>query len=1728
MSEQSDTQTFFQQLAQWQTLGHISTDDLLGMVLPLVEQTAELHAQGLIAPLNGVDALSVSMGHLWFFNGDACDPRIQTAALKDIDVHDANSALAITGHYSEMRTDHGIATFNKHLAQRDEPARLAYYPDYCAWEEKCDHHDALTDVHVLGLIMASLATGLDFTDPESLAQFVNQRDDLSRLNPRLHPLVSKIITEMTALERHRRPQDLQTLLQTLRHYREQDQDTTNEDYLIEADGDQQAIQKHLRNKLFEISRRNRLLYFRDTGSSANLTLASVPHVLDYRNIRIEQLMLCNEYLVRTFSSDKPVALSRWLRFEDYPFLSNQLDKIRLQAGRDEKEYGFSQLRLVLAFFRWHNLKETPQERINSPLILVPAKVQKKKGVKDSYTLTADLSQAEINPVLRYQLQQVFDIRLPERIDATDASAIVNLHTHLQQQINQSARGVELTLVDRPRIQLIARKAKRKLDDFKRKRRITGRGISDYNGIPYSYNRDKFEPLGVQIFTRNVRLAEAPARDTIAAVNRSAVFKAMVDEETSVEQDFYAIDQGQQGGENHWELDLCSLTLANFSYRKMTLVGDYTELLQANNSGENFNALFSHKAKPVLQIDKQVALADQFHLLPADPSQSASVWTSRSNQSYVIQGPPGTGKSQTITNLIADYMARNKSVLFVCEKRVALDVVYHRLKQVGIEDLCALIHDSQGDKKAFIDDLETLYLRWQTTDHHKDDPHRSSLLADIATLLTELESFANAMQLPVYDAQENPDTSLDTPAEQDSSIAGPSLRQLLQRWVAAGGSNTQLTTQQRAQLPSLESYEKQRKILSHIIDSLNSTLSQSCGANSLAESPLWCLKGNLADSVNPEADLDNFCARIIQAWPETMSDAERLGQLLNLDNSSWQDLLTAHTLIKPLTPLILDDQVKLLDPDSIGAQKLKKHLALWQTLAEDAERTRALATGWQLDKVSLESVHNAAAAARDCEGKWWLFLSGRWRQAKQLVRDFGPKTFDSYTLTLQHAADALSAAEHFSEKQLALESQFGVDDLGAIAPILANAWRPPKTMLALERQIYRACIAEASNPELLAKIAQSNHLQSTEVELAGWLTAYQLKSPREIRAAIDALKGQGQLAYEVADLLVQLDNLDTPIGTTLRCLPLPLIDIENAITTETLNQKFRRNRTLSRFDGNRLQQLFGELDAKLAQLREANAEAITNTTRSKFLANIQRASGSMANTTQEEKDWRRAFNRGRKLLEREFEKSRAYKSIRELFTSEAGELLRNLKPVWMMSPLSVSDVLPLSETLFDVVIFDEASQIPLEDAVPTLYRARQMIVVGDEMQLPPSQFFASQSADDDEQTQNLHIYNLNADSFLNRASGALPTTLLSWHYRSRHESLIGFCNQAFYSGQLQTVPSTQSLLPQPPIVVNPSDSDDQSSGQTLAVEAQVYQRPISYHKLENSPYSQQRNTGEANYIAQLVRQLLLDQRRETVGIVAFSQAQQTEIEAALARLASDDKRFAEALEAEEEREDEDQFVGLFVKNLENVQGDERDIIILSVCYGPNIQGKMLMNFGPINQNGGEKRLNVIFSRAKKHMVVVTSIEASQITNTYNTGANALRQYLRYARAVSEGNTTGMQTALLEYGYSQPQQTQEDRALVQVIAERLRGVGLVVETGYGQSELTCDLAVRRKQDVHFRLGILTDSRQHYATEDLIERYHTPASVLQAFGWNICFVLAKDWYRDADAVIARILASLTDRES
>ena len=420
------------------------------------------------------------------------------------------------------------------------------------------------------------------------------------------------------------------------------------------------------------------------------------------------------------------------------------------------------------------------------------------------------------------------------------------------------------------------------------------------------------------------------------------------------------------------------------------------------------------------------------------------------------------------------------------------------------------------------------------------------------------------------------------------------------------------------------------------------------------------------------------------------------------------------------------------------------------------------------------------------------------------------------------------------------------------------------------------------------------------------------------------------------------------------------------------------------------------------------------------------------------------------------------------------LLPKLCPVMLMSPLSVAQYIDINGPKFDLVVFDEASQMPTSDAVGAICRGKAVIVVGDPKQMPPTSFFSANTTDDDEADMD------DLESILDDCiSLSMPSRYLGWHYRSKHESLIAFSNQNYYDGRLTTFPSADDMVPH--------------------VTLQHVEGFYDFGKTRT-------NRAEAEAIVAETVLRLQNEPARSIGIVAFSKTQSDLIEDLLSEaLAEHPDLEQQNLEAEEP---------LFIKNLENVQGDERDVILFSVGYGPDKEGKLSMNFGPLNKIGGERRLNVAVSRARYEMKVFSTLRPEQIDErrTQAEGVLGLKRFLRYAQtgyqAVDNHKVTDVPSEII----------------VDQLSKALREKGYEVKTNVGTSAFRLDLAVVNPADCHqYLLGIICDGEGYYRLKTIRNREMVCPSVLQMLGWKLVHVWTVDWLQRPETVLNMIIDEL-----
>ncbi|RFC47815.1 MAG: Superfamily I DNA and/or RNA helicase [Verrucomicrobia bacterium] len=1672
----------------------LSAEKIVAAIVPLIEQVLETHERGLVAPLSGIGALHATHGSLWFRESDAHEPARNHDVLDRLQPA-RNRPIEIVGVMSGKEN-------RLILGPRDKVSYPSYVTDYIAWEHLVGHHDPATDVFSIGMILASLALGLDFRDRAALTKFVENRHNLFRLYPELNPAIQKVILKTTETVRSRRFQNLKMIRDYLFHFRAGKAVDAGKLPVFPGCGvagdKRTAVLKHLRDKLFDTTRRNKLIYHEPSAQSVNLTDASIPRTLAYQSLDMRQFFLWQPDLEDRFREGRRIRLDCYFSEETAQETGAALQRVLQTAKQHEKDYGFSNLRLALSFLHWHNLRDaaSQNEVIHSPLLLLPVRLEAAHGVQDSFDLEPIGTEVEVNPALRHFLKLLYNLDLPEKIDLTMTSPL-EFGEALKQSIEASAHSLSLNIVDRTRIRLWRDRVPYVPVNDVVPNRLCGENVGTYCEVSYSYRSSPMVPLGVRLFETYIRTAALPL------------------EYSHYEQERYDTVTESMSNPYVWEYDLCSVTLGNFDFQKMTLVHDYDELLDRGISHESFDDLFSSMGRCAGEELEDLGLPDQSLIAPADPTQISAIARARTGQNMIIQGPPGTGKSQTIANLIADYLSRRMRVLFVCEKRAALDVVHSRLSRAQLGQQVVLIHDSQKDRGPFLGNLRDSYEQAQGCGAgNQRDPVSSQLVESIRSSLASLNSYSSELLLPLKDA---PVSTL----------------QLLERMIELRPHAVRMEPSGDSQLPGYGRWLASGRALYEVADALQGAgRRRALGANPLRDLSFDCFSGEIpVAQIRKELELRE---NAVHQLAKLMGDLDETFGRMRLC-----EMPPLVTLASQAHYFVIHELMGMVREDSFESRRLRELDAELHDLLVRMERTREENRHWK-ERLPATELSPALETSRFLDHVHCRFLHRRFWRLREVLRQ-------------RYDFQGHSVVPRWTSLLASLESEYALaGEIEALEARIRREFRVPDTLALLNatrqlRELQQRLPDSVRMRELLHLLASGRDSRRTvaDLHLAGVflgelrgleqiLPGYEERTAGELRGMCGGVLQELASLPELAPSLRGLVTLPSDLYEVARSVELEPEALELAIGRKAVMERLESSRELKRLDGPTYRKCCEDLTQLYQSWIEHNGRQLASRSRQAAWQALQVPNGPEEQLVHGERERRKRVQEGKCLLEHQFGLKQRFKSIREIATGSR-EFLFDLKPVWLMSPLSISQTLPLEADLFDVVIFDEASQIKLEDAIPSIFRGKQVIVVGDEMQLPPTNFFNAGTLEDEEtvlyrEENRVEAMDLSAESLLSHAALRLPSTLLGWHYRSRHEALISFSNHAFYGGELLTVPDRQAVEErrEPIVLRDPSETGPACSA--------AMERSISVHHVREGVYDKRRNVREAICIAGLVRDLLRRQRdfepgaRQTVGVVAFSDAQQEEIERALEQLAKADADFHRLLAAERERVEGGEITGLFVKNLENVQGDERDIIILSVCYAPGPDGKMKMNFGPINQAGGEKRLNVILSRARRHMMVVTSISASQITNDWNDGARYLRNFLEYASAVSVGDRELAERVLLRLrpvgretdGGADPRK-EGGSVTSRALATALRARGYEVSTENGESGFKIDVAVRRTGQPDYELAILLDGQVRCAGADALERAVLRPGILKSFGWRVFDVLSKDWYENPEMVLLQIETAL-----
>lgn len=450
----------------------------------------------------------------------------------------------------------------------------------------------------------------------------------------------------------------------------------------------------------------------------------------------------------------------------------------------------------------------------------------------------------------------------------------------------------------------------------------------------------------------------------------------------------------------------------------------------------------------------------------------------------------------------------------------------------------------------------------------------------------------------------------------------------------------------------------------------------------------------------------------------------------------------------------------------------------------------------------------------------------------------------------------------------------------------------------------------------------------------------------------------------------------------------------------------------------------------------------------------------------------------------------------------GDFLLKLFPCWLLSPESVSTIFPLKKNMFDIILFDEASQVFIENTLPTIYRGKNIVVAGDSKQLRPTATFVKRylGNDSDEELDLATQAALEVESLLDLATSRFNSTNLTYHYRSKNEELINFSNYAFYDGKLQIAPN---------------------------ISKNIGSKPIERIKV-NGRWLGRRNDEEAKAVAMLLKKLLKNKKnKSSIGIITFNTEQENAIEDAIDAECQKDSVFRDAFLREQNRKEDNEDTSIFIKNLENVQGDERDIIIFSIGYAKNEYGKVVAHFGPLSIEGGENRLNVAITRAKEKIYVITSIEPEEllVEGTKNAGPKIFKSYLKYVRAVSNKKPKEVGYILDSFKPALPE-VKVDVVLNQLeneIKDELVKLGYSVETNLGNTDYKISLAIYDKELDRYLLGLECDYMAYKSSDSILERDVYRNKFLESRGWTIMRIWSRDWWMNKDKVINNIVKAI-----
>lgn len=1134
-------------------------------------------------------------------------------------------------------------------------------------------------------------------------------------------------------------------------------------------------------------------------------------------------------------------------------------------------------------------------------------------------------------------------------------------------------------------------------------------------------------------------------------------------------------------QSRWDVEEQSF-LSNFSFNKFIMWNDIHSNADKLSQNKIVASLISGKIEweikdtsniEVNDLDKTYHPADVALPISADSSQLEAICAAAEGKSFILHGPPGTGKSQTITNIIANALYKGKKVLFVAEKMAALSVVQNRLEAIGLNPFCLELHSNKSKKSAVLEQLK------KTTEVIKKAPPQdfSSEAERLHKIRIDLNDYVETLHklhpsgMSIYDAFNEyalyataadkisfDETSIDTLRKEQITTWNDLVEELQGAGTICGHPYNHPLGHLHIEQYNQSLKNEGRSLIGNYIHALDKLQSKLAFA-------IKCAAINIdIEQKQQFQSLKQLCETIITLpnIPANLFTVESIEQTSN-----------------QIQAIVVHGKTR----DELRNSLLKDYNN--NILSFDAD---IILTEWNI-----------------ADKKWFLPKLLKQNKIAKSLRSLsrnGEINKNDIVLHLQKVID-------YKKEQAFIDS-----NSPSLSPLLGLLWQNGNCdwdnmvnicngLVNINKEFSELIKVPAKIKEWRYEFAKGLtegleiYLMTSKQHLHDYISAYNSleKSENELERtlgvnfrAIDGLQGNRienckVYALQWHDNIEQLREWIIWLQIRQKALANGLNAVVSAYENGSLNNNeviacykkglyrsiaeyiFKREPVLASFNG----QLFEDKIKRFRQITKQFEQLTKDELYARLASKIPSVTQGAVQSSEIGILQRAIRNGGRGI------------SIRKLFDS-IPNLLPRICPCMLMSPISVAQYFDAGTTKFDLVVFDEASQMPTCEAVGAIARGTNVIVVGDPKQMPPTSFFSSYNIDEE------NIDKEDLESILDDCLAlSMPSNYLLWHYRSKHESLIAFSNSKYYDNKLLTFPSTDDITTKVTHVAVEGFYDKAKSRQNAA-------------------------EGRA-IVSEIIRRLSdTELSKLSIGVVTFSSAQQILI----------DDLLEEALKARPDLEARilTSAEPLFIKNLENVQGDERDVILFSIGYGPDKEGKISLNFGPLNRGGGWRRLNVAVSRARYEMKVFSTLKADQIdlNRTNSEGVAGLKAFLEYAE---KGR------AALEYRNRSKSLTTV--AFTELVAGEIKKLGYSVHTNVGCSGYKIDIGiVNPANPSEYILGILCDGYNYKEAKTAKDREIVQVEVLKMLGWNIFKVWSAEWWENSSSILKNIIDRLKDVET